>query len=206
MTIRKKQLPLQPASLAFSPQLSASSHSQAATVLTPESSPPTCLSCLHPSSFSAQVEYLYVSEYFYKHSDSMAHATDPPVSFLLIACNDTLPWLTPVHARESSGVTVRDVLEAISEVTHIQIEESVTQLLPTDKDRAQLYQAYHDRVKRNGGADKEGILAVDWLGRKTSFVCLARDEAVARKRVVEEYMWPFVFTLKLKTRKNTFLA
>ncbi|CCO31955.1 hypothetical protein BN14_06007 [Rhizoctonia solani AG-1 IB] len=81
----------------------------------------------------------------------------------------------------------------------------MAQLLPTDEDRARLYQAYHDRIKRSG-ADNKAIIAVDWLGQKTLFVCLERDEALARKRVKEEHMWPYVFSLKLKMRKGALVS
>ncbi|CEL53242.1 hypothetical protein RSOLAG1IB_06208 [Rhizoctonia solani AG-1 IB] len=145
-------------------------------------------------------------EYLYEHPTSVAYATSPPVPYLLVACNDALPWLAPVHAREgSAGVTVRDVLEAISEVIHTQVDASMAQLLPTDEDRARLYQAYHNRIKRSG-ADNKAIIAVDWLGQKTLFVCLERDEALARKRVKEEHMWPYVFSLKLKMRKGALVS
>ncbi|KAJ1301314.1 hypothetical protein OPQ81_003716 [Rhizoctonia solani] len=146
-------------------------------------------------------------EYLYEHPNSVAYATNPPVPYLLILSNDVLPWLAPVHAREgSAGVTVRDVLEAIYEVTHTQVEASMAQHLPTDEDRARLYRAYHSRVKRSGGVDNKGILAVDWLGEKTLFVSLERDEVLARKRVKEEHMWPYVFSLKLKMRKGALVS
>ncbi|KAL5639949.1 hypothetical protein ACGC1H_006495 [Rhizoctonia solani] len=217
---------------AVSPSLTVPTHSHAANSPTATRSPQMNTLQLHPllkaqsilrtpespsalrlrwdvrdPPMTAVIHSQHEPEYLYEHPNSVAYATNPPVPFLLVACNDALPWLAPVHAREgSSGVTVRDVLEAISEVIHTQVEESMAKLLPTDEDRARLYQAYHDRVKRTGGADKKGILAVDWLGEKTLFVCLERDEALARKRVKEEHMWPYVFSLKLKMRKGALVS
>ncbi|ELU42948.1 hypothetical protein AG1IA_03022 [Rhizoctonia solani AG-1 IA] len=89
---------------------------------------------------------------------------------------------------------------------HTQVDANMAQLLPTDEDRARLYRAYHDRVKRTRAHDNRGLLAIDWLGEKTLFVCLERDEAVARKRVKEEHMWPYVFSLKLKMRKGALVS
>ncbi|KAG8729110.1 hypothetical protein FRC11_009484 [Ceratobasidium sp. 423] len=156
---------------------------------------------------NAVIQSQHESEYLYEHPNSVAYATNPPVPLLLVVCNEALPWLAHVHAREgSAGVTMRDVLEAISEVIHTRVDKNMARLLPTDEDRARLYRAYHHRVKRNGGVDKKGLLAVDWLSEKTLFVCLEHDEALARNRVKEEHMWPYVFSLKLKMRKGALVS
>ncbi|KAF8597586.1 hypothetical protein BDV93DRAFT_527358 [Ceratobasidium sp. AG-I] len=137
-------------------------------------------------------------ELLYEHPASAAYATSPPVPFILIACNDALPWLVPVHAQEgSAGVTIRDVLQAVHDVLYVPIEESMLWLLPSDDDRNRIYHAYRERIARVGD-DRRGILAVDWLGEKTQFVCLARDEALAKKRVADKAMWPLAYSLKLK--------
>jgi hypothetical protein len=145
-------------------------------------------------------------EYLYEHPMSAAYATTPPVPFLLVACDEALPWLVPVHAQQGSeGVTVRDVLEAIHGVLYTPVENDMLQLLPTDEDRDHLHQIYHERIERNG-TDQRGIIAVDWLGEKSLFVCLERNETVARKRVKEESMWPYVFALKLTMRKGALVS
>ncbi|QRV99089.1 hypothetical protein RhiJN_27108 [Ceratobasidium sp. AG-Ba] len=145
-------------------------------------------------------------EYLFEHPASVAYATSPPVPFMLIACNDALPWLVPVHAQQgSAGVTVRDVLQAVHAVLYTPVEESMLWLLPSDTDRARLYNAYQDRISRNGD-DRRGILAVDWLGEKSLFVCLGRDEALAKRRVADKDMWPHVYALKLKLRKGTLVS
>lgn len=137
-------------------------------------------------------------ERLYEHPASVAYATSPPVPFILIACNDALPWLVPVHAQEgSAGVTIRDVLQAVHDVLYLPIEESMLWLLPSDDDRTRIYHAYRERISRVGD-DRRGILAVDWLGEKTQFVCLARDEALAKKRVADKGMWPHMYALKVK--------
>ncbi|KAG8735302.1 hypothetical protein FRC10_010752 [Ceratobasidium sp. 414] len=142
-------------------------------------------------------------ERLYKHPASAAYATSPPVPFMLIACNDALPWLVPVHAQPgAAGVTVGDILQAIHDMLYTPVEESMLWLLPTDDDRARLYHAYRSRISRNGD-DRRGILAVDWLGEKTLFVCLGRDEALAKRRVTDKAMWPHVYALKLKLRDGT---
>ncbi|KAF8688446.1 hypothetical protein RHS03_09713, partial [Rhizoctonia solani] len=217
---------------AMSPSLTVPSHYQAANSATATRSPQLNTIQLHPilkaqsilrtpdspsalrlrwdirkSPTEATIHSQHEPEYLYEHPTSVAYATNPPVPYLLVACNDALPWLAPVHAREGSqGVTIRDVLEAISEVIHTQVDANMAQLLPTDEDRARLYRAYHDRVKRTRAHDNRGLLAIDWLGEKTLFVCLERDEAVARKRVKEEHMWPYVFSLKLKMRKGALVS
>jgi hypothetical protein len=145
-------------------------------------------------------------EMLYEHPASTAYATSPPVPFMLIACNDALPWLVPVHAREgSAGVTVRDILQAVHDVLYLPVEESMLWLLPTEGDRARIYHAYRERVARTGD-DRRGILAVDWLGDKSLFVCLGRDEALAKRRVADRDMWPHVYALKLKLRKGTLVS
>ncbi|KAF8593258.1 hypothetical protein BDV93DRAFT_612302 [Ceratobasidium sp. AG-I] len=108
------------------------------------------------------------------------------------------PWLIPVHAQHGSqGVTIQNILQAIHDVLHAPIEESLLWILPSDDDRTRVYHAYRERVALVGD-DKRGILGVDWVGEKTQFVCLARDEALARKRVADKGMWPCVYALKLK--------
>jgi hypothetical protein len=145
-------------------------------------------------------------EYLYEHPMSLAYATTPPVPFLLVASDEALPWLVPVHAHQGSmGVTVRDVLEAVYGVLHTPVEKSMVRQLPTDEDRDRLYRAYYERVERSRTNEK-AILAVDWLGEKSLFVCLERNEALARKRVKEESMWPYVFALKLKMRKGALVS
>ncbi|KAG8700333.1 hypothetical protein FRC09_006018 [Ceratobasidium sp. 395] len=145
-------------------------------------------------------------EHLYEHPASVTYATNPPVPFMLIACNDALPWLVPVHAQSgAAGVTVGDILSAIHSVLYTQVEESMLWLLPTDDDRTRLYHAYRERVSRNGD-DRRGILAVDWLGDKTLFVCLGRDEALAKRRVADKEMWPHVYALKLKLRRGTLVS
>jgi hypothetical protein len=125
---------------------------------------------------------------------------------MLIACNDALPWLVPVHAQPgAAGVTVGDILQAVYDVLRTPVEESMPWLLPTEDDRARLYHAYRERISRNGD-DRRGILAVDWLGEKTLFVCLGRDEALAKRRVADKEMWPHVYALKLKLRKGTLVS
>ncbi|CAE6493562.1 unnamed protein product [Rhizoctonia solani] len=151
----------------------------------------------------AVIQSQHEPEHFYEHPDSGAYATYPPVSFLLITSNEVLPWLAPVRAHGGlASVTVRDVLEAVSGTIYTQVDESMAQLLPTDEDRARLHQAYHGRVKRHGGVDEKGILVSDWVGQKTLFVGLEYDEALARKRVKEKYLWPYVFSLKLEVRRS----
>lgn len=145
-------------------------------------------------------------EYLYEHPTSVAYATSPPVPFMYVACEDALPWLVPVHAQPgSAGVTVRDVLQAIHDVLHYPVEESMLRQLPTDDDRARLYHAYRRRIKRNGD-DRRGILTVDWLGEKSLFVCLGRDEALAKRRVADKKMWPHVYALKLKLRNGALVS
>ncbi|KAF8598650.1 hypothetical protein BDV93DRAFT_526653 [Ceratobasidium sp. AG-I] len=137
-------------------------------------------------------------ERLYEHPASIAYATSPPIPFMLIACNDALPWLIPVHAQHGSqGVTIQNILQAIHDVLHAPIEESLLWLLPSDDDRTRVYHAYRERVALVGD-DRRGILGVDWVGEKTQFVCLARDEALARKRVADKGMWPCVYALKVK--------
>ncbi|KAG9081292.1 hypothetical protein FS749_007782, partial [Ceratobasidium sp. UAMH 11750] len=64
------------------------------------------------------------SEHFCEHPASVTYATSPPVPFILVACNDALPWLIPVHAQPASaGVTVGDILQAVHVVLHTPIEE-----------------------------------------------------------------------------------
>lgn len=145
-------------------------------------------------------------EQLYAHPASVAYATSPPVPFLMIAYDGSLPWLAPVHAQPgSAGVTVRDVLDAISAVLHTQVDKDTLRQLPTDEARNRVYQAYYGRIERNG-TDNRGILAVDFLGEKSLFVSLERDEALARKRVKEEHLWPYVFALKLKLRKGALVS
>ncbi|KAG9080400.1 hypothetical protein FRC06_006635, partial [Ceratobasidium sp. 370] len=140
-------------------------------------------------------------ELFYEYPASVTYATSPPVPFMLIVCNDALPWLVPVHAQPgSAGVTVGDILQALYDVLRTPVEESMLWFLPTDDDRARLYHAYRERISRNDD-DHRGIIAADWLGDKTLFVCLGRDEALAKRRVADEEMWPHVYALKLKLRK-----
>lgn len=102
-------------------------------------------------------------------------------------------------------MTVRDVLEAIYDVWHTSVEKNMLDLLPTDDARDRVYQAYKGRIERTR-AYQQGLMAVDWLGEKTLFVCLERDEALARKRVKEEAMWPYVFALKLKMRRGALVS
>ncbi|KAG9074856.1 hypothetical protein FS749_013529 [Ceratobasidium sp. UAMH 11750] len=145
-------------------------------------------------------------ERFHKHPASVTYATSPPVPFMLIACNDALPWLVPVYAQAgAAGVTIGDILQAVYDVLYTPVEESMLWLLPTDNDRTYLYHAYRERISRNGD-DRRGILAVDWLGEKTHFVCLGRDEALAKWRVADKGMWPHVYALKLSLRKGTLVS
>ncbi|KAG8735442.1 hypothetical protein FRC10_010601 [Ceratobasidium sp. 414] len=145
-------------------------------------------------------------EHLYEHPASVTYATSPPVPFMLIASSDALPWLVPVYAQAgSAGVTVGDIFRAIYDVLCTPVEESMPWLLPTDDDRARLHHAYYERISRNGD-DPRGILAVDWLGEKTLFVCLGRDEALAKRRVADKEMWPHVYALKLKLRKGTLVS
>ncbi|KAG9089124.1 hypothetical protein FS749_001598 [Ceratobasidium sp. UAMH 11750] len=145
-------------------------------------------------------------ERFHNHPASVTYATSPPVPFMLIACNDALPWLVPVHAQPgAAGVTIGDILQAAYDVLYTPVEESMVWLLPTDNDRTRLYHAYRERISRNGD-DRRGILAVDWLGEKTHFVCLGRDEALAKRRVADNNMWPHVYALKLSLRKGTLVS
>ncbi|KAF8595689.1 hypothetical protein BDV93DRAFT_564107 [Ceratobasidium sp. AG-I] len=135
---------------------------------------------------------------FLEYPANAAYATSPPAPYIIIVCRDALPWLIPVYAQAgSAGVTVRDVFQAVYDILDTPITESMLWVLPSDEDRNHIYDAYMERIVRVGD-DRRGILAVDWLCEKTLFVCLARDEALARKRVAEKEMWPVVFTLNLK--------
>lgn len=134
----------------------------------------------------------------FEHPVSVAYATFPPTPFILVTCNHALPWLVPIYAQEgSAGVTIRDVFQAIRDVLYTPIEESLLWMLPSGDNRNRIYNAYKERIARVGD-DRRGILAVDWLGEKTLFVCLARDDGLARRRVEGKEMWPLVYALILK--------
>ena len=111
------------------------------------------------------------SQMLFQQPANAAYATSPSVPFIIIACYDTLPWIEAVNSQEgSAGVTIRDFLQALSDILHTPIKDGLLMMLPSDDDRNNIYHAYKERIAHVGD-DGRGILAVDWLGEKTQFVC-----------------------------------
>lgn len=102
---------------------------------------------------------------------------------MLIVCRDLLPWLIPVYARDPNvGCTVLDVVRGIYAALQTPVEV-----------------AGH---MRSGGPAVERR-RVDWLRDKTVFVCVGRDEALARRRLPgRASLWNEVFVLTLARRER----
>ncbi|KAG9122646.1 hypothetical protein FRC07_000895 [Ceratobasidium sp. 392] len=120
---------------------------------------------------------------FANHPLALEPATTPPRPRMLIVCRDLLPWLIPVYARDPEvGCTVLDVVRGIYSALQVSVEVA-GQMRSTG-----------ERVERR---------RVDWLREKTLFVCLGRDEALARRRLPgRENLWSEVFVLTLARREQ----
>ncbi|KAG8735444.1 hypothetical protein FRC10_010603 [Ceratobasidium sp. 414] len=123
---------------------------------------------------------------FANHPLALEPATTPPRARMLIVCRDLLPWLIPVYARDSDiGCTVLDVVRGVYNALQVSVEVPGQ---PRSDGEAP------PRVERR---------RVDWLREKTLFVCLGRDEALARRRLPgRENVWSEVFVLTLARREQ----
>ncbi|KAF8597587.1 hypothetical protein BDV93DRAFT_562196 [Ceratobasidium sp. AG-I] len=130
---------------------------------------------------------------FSGHPVALEPATNPPRGRMLIVCRDLLPWITPIHARDPDlipiyasnpdlGCTVLDVVRGI--FTALQKPVEVT-------------------GHAQPGAPVVESKRVDRLRDKTVFVCLGRDEALARRRLPgRASLWSEVFVLTLARRER----
>ncbi|KAG9083539.1 hypothetical protein FS749_005948 [Ceratobasidium sp. UAMH 11750] len=123
---------------------------------------------------------------FANHPLALEPATTPRRARMLIVCRDLLPWLIPVYARDpEAGCTVIDVVRGIYNALQVPVEVS-GQARPDGETPT--------RVERR---------RVEWLREKTLFVCLGRDEALARRRLPgRENLWSEVFVLTLARREQ----
>ncbi|KAG8699515.1 hypothetical protein FRC09_006577 [Ceratobasidium sp. 395] len=129
---------------------------------------------------------------FADHSLALEPATTPPRPRMLIVCRDLLPWLIPVYARDPEvGCTVIDVVRGIYNALQVSVEVA-GQMRSGGEGQAQT-QAQPRMERRR----------VDWLRDKTLFVCLGRDEALARRRLPgRANLWSEVFVLTLARREQ----
>lgn len=117
------------------------------------------------------------------HPTVLEPAMIPPRGRMLIVCRDLLPWLIPVYARNPDiGCTVLDVMRGIYTALQMPVEMAGHIL---------------------SGAPATERRRVDWLSNKTSFVCIGRDEALARRRLPgHASLWSEVFVLILARREG----
>lgn len=127
-----------------------------------------------------------VGQTFASHPIALEPATSPPRKRMLIVCRDLLPWLIPIYARDPAvGCTVLDVVRGIHAALQTKVEVAGHARTASDVARA-------NRERRR----------VDWLRDKTVFVCLGRDEALARRRLPgRTTLWEETFVLTLARRR-----
>jgi hypothetical protein len=86
---------------------------------------------------------------------------------MLIICRDLLDWFIPIYALDPAiGCTVIDVVRGIYRALQKKVEITG-----------------HTRSVGDGTRAVRGWRRVEWLHDKTVFVCIGRDEALARRRV-----------------------
>ncbi|KAG8729109.1 hypothetical protein FRC11_009483 [Ceratobasidium sp. 423] len=108
-----------------------------------------------------------IPQSFADHPMALEPATNPPRSRMLIVCRDLLDWFIPIYARDPElGCTVLEVVRGIYRALQKKVEISGHTRSASDGTRAVL------RWRR-----------VECLYDKTVFVCIGRDEALARRRV-----------------------
>ncbi|CAE6419723.1 unnamed protein product [Rhizoctonia solani] len=122
---------------------------------------------------------------FADHPMALEPATNPPRGRMLIICRDLLDWFIPIYAHAPEvGCTVLDVVRGI--YTALQKKVEVTG---------------HTKSASGGTRAVRGWQRIEWLRDKTVFVCVGRDDALARRRVpripTEE-----VFVLTLARRRE----
>lgn len=120
---------------------------------------------------------------FSAHPVALESATTPPRSRMLIICRDLLSWLIPIYARDPTlGCTVLDVVRGIYAALQTPVEVA--------------------RHMRPGGPAVEPR-RVDWLRDKTVFVCLGRNDPLARRRLPgRASLWDEAFVLTLARRER----
>ncbi|CAE6409797.1 hypothetical protein ACGC1H_006494 [Rhizoctonia solani] len=112
-------------------------------------------------------------------------ATSPPRGRMLIICRDLLDWFIPIYARDPAvGCTVLDVVRGIYKALQKRGEAPG-----------------HTRSASDGSRAVLGWRRVEWLRDKTVFVCIGRDDALARRRV-PTIPTDDVFVLTLARRKD----
>ncbi|CAE6436150.1 unnamed protein product [Rhizoctonia solani] len=108
-----------------------------------------------------------VPQAFANHSMALEPATNPPRSRMLIICRDLLDWFIPIYAIDPGvGCTVLDVVRGVYKALQKKVEVTG-----------------HTRSVSDGTRAVHGWRRVEWLHDKTVFVCIGRDEALARRRV-----------------------
>ncbi|CAE6496428.1 unnamed protein product [Rhizoctonia solani] len=104
---------------------------------------------------------------FSDHHIALEPATNPPRSRMLIICRDLLDWFIPIYAHDPEvGCTVLEVVQGIYRALQKKVEISG-----------------HARSASDGTRAVLGWRRVECLRDKTVFVCIGRDEALARRRV-----------------------
>ncbi|CAE6474842.1 unnamed protein product [Rhizoctonia solani] len=122
---------------------------------------------------------------FGDHPLALEPATSPPRSRMLIICRDLLEWFIPIYASDPGiGCTVLDVVRGIYKALQRKVEVSS-----------------HTRSSSDGTRAGPGWKRVEWLRDKTVFVCIGRDEALARRRV-PKIPADEVFVLTLARRRE----
>ncbi|KAG8963261.1 hypothetical protein FRC03_003207 [Tulasnella sp. 419] len=112
-------------------------------------------------------------------------AVVPRVPKMRIVCKN-LPW--PIVVKNPTGVTIRDVLEAL----HTELQKPFTEgewWIAQDEDRKRVSDAWERGCAANSGLKRkkeDGLKRVDWLGDHTLFAGLSRtsrgDEELIKKR------------------------
>lgn len=123
---------------------------------------------------------------FTSHPVALEPATFPPRARMLIICKDLPTWLIPIYAHDSEvGCTVLDVVRGVYEALQVKVE------VPG-----------HSKSASDGTRAVRERRMVELLRDKTRFVCLERDEALARRCLPGDISaWEETFVLTLRRKK-----
>ncbi|KIJ29188.1 hypothetical protein M422DRAFT_137610, partial [Sphaerobolus stellatus SS14] len=119
--------------------------------------------------------------------DRALPATNPPSSYLTIACEE-FPWVIDIRPSSSSSspyVTVGDVLDGVYRgLRHHVSTAEWENASPNTQDRVR--ESYHRRCKRTQThrdrevESKNGLRRIDWLGKSTMFMGLMPGRRVGQ--------------------------
>lgn len=128
-----------------------------------------------PPSTVARAVYALPQQY---HGPGTEFATTPPISALRIVC-DILPYESwRIKARNSEGITVRDVFEAIYNTLQVPLTDTELDGL-SEKHRLRVQNAFEVRwraARQPVGERRRGMRRVDCLLGSTTFAGLSMSD------------------------------